>query len=164
MAIREVEPVAGDDLFVFELQPERGAIELGSSGLAAMGGVSEGQSLAVAYAFLTSLFEDAPYRLPFIVDSPAISLDVAVRREVGELVPELFDQMIMFVISSERPGFADAFYTRSGVRYVTLWRTSEEATEVSYDADVFRTFHDQDDRPDLPAEVEAPAEVSGGAR
>lgn len=141
-----------------------GAIELGSSGLAAKGGVSEGQSLAVAYAFLTSLFQDAPYRLPFIVDSPAISLDVAVRREVGELVPELFDQMIMFVISSERPGFADAFYPRDGVRYITLWRSSEEATEVSYDSDVFRTFHDQDDRSNMPGDVETAAEIAGGAR
>ncbi|HEX7894942.1 MAG TPA: hypothetical protein VF447_12175, partial [Terriglobales bacterium] len=89
-----------------------GALELGSGGLAAKAGVSEGQSLAVAYAFLTSLLTEAPYKLPFIVDSPAVSLDTAVRREVGELIPDLFDQMIMFVISSEREGFADAFYGR----------------------------------------------------
>lgn len=124
----------------------RGSLELESSGLAAKGGVSEGQSLSVAYAFLTSLFEDAPYDLPFIVDSPAISLDVAVRREVGQLVPELFEQMIMFVISSERPGFADSFYRREGVQYVTLWKTGEDTADVSYDVNVFRNFHGEDEQ------------------
>src|SRR5205814_739897 len=79
-----------------------GALELESDRLGSKQQVSEGQSLAIAYAFLTSLFEQAPYRLPFIVDSPAGSLDLRVRREVAELIPDLFDQMIMFVISSER--------------------------------------------------------------
>lgn len=120
----------------------RSSLELASDGLAAKGGVSEGQSLAVAYAFLTALFQDAPYRLPFVVDSPAISLDTRVRREVGELVPELFDQMIMFVISSERTGFADTFYGREGVRYLTLWKEDAETTAVSDSLEVFRTFHD----------------------
>ena len=118
-----------------------GALELGSTGLASKSNVSEGQSLAVAYAFLTSLLTEAPYKLPFIVDSPAVSLDTAVRREVGELIPELFDQMIMFVISSEREGFADAFYNRQGVRYITLWRADEERTEVQDGLPFFQSFH-----------------------
>jgi hypothetical protein len=42
-----------------------------------------------------------------VVDSPAVSLDAVNRREVGELIPGFFDQMIMFVISTERDGFAD---------------------------------------------------------
>lgn len=117
-----------------------GALELVSTGLATKGNVSEGQSLAVAYAFLTSLLTEAPYKLPFIVDSPAVSLDTAVRREVGEIIPDLFDQMIMFVISSEREGFADAFYGRQGVRYITLWRT-EDRTEARDGLDFFRAFH-----------------------
>lgn len=118
-----------------------GSLELGSSGLASKGGVSEGQSLAVAYAFLTSLLTEAPYKLPFIVDSPAVSLDTAVRREVGDLIPDLFDQMIMFVISSEREGFADAFYGRQGVRYITLWRADDEHTEVRDGLPFFQSFH-----------------------
>lgn len=120
----------------------RGALEIATDRLATKSDLSEGQSLAVAYAFLTSLFEDAPYRLPFVVDSPAVSLDIAVRREVGELIPDLFDQMIMFVISSERPGFADAFYDRPGVQYVTLWKETEDRTAVEFGLDRFRTFQD----------------------
>ncbi len=120
----------------------QGGLEMATDRLAAKSDLSEGQSLAVAYAFLTSLFEDAPYRLPFVVDSPAVSLDIAVRREVGELIPELFDQMIMFVISSERPGFADAFYERPGVQYVTIWKETDDRTAVEYGLDCFRTFQD----------------------
>ncbi|HVZ91644.1 MAG TPA: AAA family ATPase [Rhizomicrobium sp.] len=118
-----------------------GALELESTRLAAKAGVSEGQSLAVAYAFLTSLLTEAPYQLPFIVDSPAVSLDTKVRREVGELIPGLFGQMIMFVISSEREGFADAFYDRKGVRFFTLWRETDEVTNVRDGLDFFRSFH-----------------------
>jgi DNA sulfur modification protein DndD len=117
------------------------ALELSSEGVASKAGVSEGQSLSVAYAFLTSLLSDAPYRLPFIVDSPAVSLDTQVRREVGEVIPELFDQMIMFVISSERDGFADAFYPREDCRFITIWRDGEKGTQMREGIDEFRAFH-----------------------
>lgn len=120
------------------------ALELSSDGHSAKGGVSEGQSLSVAYAFLTSLLSEAPYKLPFIVDSPAVSLDVQVRREVGEVIPELFDQMIMFVISSERAGFADAFYGRQDVRFITIWREGTEGSRMEEGLEAFRTFHSVD--------------------
>ncbi|WP_414463546.1 AAA family ATPase [Hyphomicrobium sp. DY-1] len=118
-----------------------GALELESTRLASKADVSEGQSLSVAYAFLTSLLTEAPYQLPFIVDSPAVSLDTKVRREVGELIPNLFGQMIMFVISSEREGFADAFYARQSVRFLTLWRETDEVTQVRDGLAFFRAFH-----------------------
>ena len=122
-----------------------GGLELMSTGIGSKGGVSEGQSLAVAYAFLTSLLAEAPYRLPFIVDSPAVSLDTAVRREVGELIPNFFDQMIMFVISSEREGFADAFYERpSGVHYITVIPRSGGIADVVEGIKAFKSFHIQE--------------------
>lgn len=122
-----------------------GALELESNGLTSKTGVSEGQSLSVAYAFLTSLLSEAPYKLPFIVDSPAVSLDTEVRREVGELIPELFDQMIMFVISSEREGFADAFYPRKDVRYITLWKDGGNVAHVRDGQRFFRSFHSREE-------------------
>lgn len=121
-----------------------GSLELQSGRLASKGGVSEGQSLAVAYAFLTSLLADAPYKLPFIVDSPAVSLDTQVRREVGALIPGLFAQMIVFVISSEREGFAEAFYQRKAVKFFTLWRESPEKTKVETGLEFFQHFHSQE--------------------
>ncbi|RWO22200.1 hypothetical protein [Mesorhizobium sp.] len=122
-----------------------GGLELRSTGIGAKGGVSEGQSLAVAYAFLTSLLAEAPYRLPFIVDSPAVSLDTAVRREVGELIPDFFGQMIMFVISSEREGFADAFYDRpSDVQYITVSPRSGGNADVVQGVEAFKNFHSRE--------------------
>ncbi|MFB6306678.1 MAG: AAA family ATPase [Flavobacteriales bacterium] len=40
------------------------------------GGASVGQSLAIAYSFLGSMFEDSVHTVPFVVDSPANPLDV----------------------------------------------------------------------------------------
>lgn len=40
---------------------------------------------------------------------------------MGELIPDFFNQMIMFVISSEREGFGEAFYEREDdVCYLTV--------------------------------------------
>ena len=83
-------------------------------------GASEGQKLAVCYAFLTSLLEEAPARLPFIVDSPAVSLDLVIRQKVGALIPKMFGQLIIFVISSEREGFAGSFQNRPDTQYITI--------------------------------------------
>ena len=53
--------------------------------------------------------------------------------------------MIMFVISSEREGFADAFYRRKGVRYTTIWRDGQGATQVHDGLAYFRAFHQQEE-------------------
>ncbi|MDR2720508.1 MAG: hypothetical protein LBC03_06885 [Nitrososphaerota archaeon] len=73
--------------------------------------VSEGQKLSIAYAFLSTLFSEAPHSLPFIVDTPAAPLDLGVRREVSKILPELFEQLVVFITSGERNGFADRFYS-----------------------------------------------------
>lgn len=129
---------------VLEVTRIAGGLEIASPGLRAKADISEGQSLSVAYAFLTSLLSDAPYRLPFVVDSPAVSLDSVNRREVGELIPDFFDQMIMFVISTEREGFAESFYTRGDeVRYLTVSRTDGQI-RVDPGLEIFRSFQDRD--------------------
>jgi len=123
-----------------------GRLEMASDRVGSKESLSEGQNLAVAYAFLTSLLQDAPYKLPFVVDSPAVSLDVQVRREVGQLIPDFFDQMIMFVISSERQGFADAFYSRDDdeVAYLTIAPLGGGAVDVQRGKSAFRDFHGRD--------------------
>lgn len=121
------------------------SLMLSSDSLASKDSVSEGQGLAVAYAFLASLFEDAPYRLPFVVDSPAVSLDTAVRREVADLIPELFGQAIFFVISSEREGFAESFYGRPGAQFITVETNREGETTVDRGIEPFKAFHSDDE-------------------
>lgn len=102
---------------------------------------SEGQKLAVCYAFLTALLADAPFRLPFVVDSPAVSLDLTLRKTVGELIPPLFDQLIVFVISSEREGFADSFRARDDTTFCTISVERESGEiSVSHDKAAFFSF------------------------
>ena len=115
-----------------------GALALTSDRVAERKNVSEGQSLSVAYAFLTSLLSEAPFDLPFIVDSPAVSLDLNVRREVGRIIPGLFKQMIMFVISSEQAGFAEAFYDQEDALFVSLIKGSDEEIVCEYGLETFK--------------------------
>lgn len=88
---------------------------------------SVGETLTVAYAFLSSIFQRADYHeLPFILDSPVGSLDNDVRGEVGALLPSLSHQVIAFVISSEKVAFCHAIRSAvadDGVRHYTLFRT-----------------------------------------
>lgn len=95
---------------------------------------SEGQKLAVCYAFLTALLADAPFGLPFVVDSPAVSLDLTLRETVGELIPPLFDQLIVFVISSERAGFANSFKDRDDTAFCTI-AVERESGAITVDQD-----------------------------
>lgn len=120
-----------------------GSLELRTAGLGVKGGASEGQKLAIAYAFLTSLLAEAPYKLPFIVDSPAVSLDAANRREVGALIPDFFNQMVMFVISTEREGFAEAFYDRPSheVFFLTVTPRGGGTVDIAEGLSAFKSFH-----------------------
>ncbi|WEJ99485.1 MAG: AAA family ATPase [Candidatus Sphingomonas phytovorans] len=134
------------------------SLELSSRNLARKDNVSEGQSLSIAYAFLASLFETATHRLPFVIDSPAIPLDSEMRREVIKVVPELFEQTIMFVISTERKDFAERFYGRDGARFITLVRGPDGSVDPREGQTEFDEFQDEDD-----AIIETPATSEASA-
>lgn len=87
-------------------------------------GGSVGETLSVAYAFLATLFNQSEHQLPFVVDSPANSIDLEVRPKIGELIPKLTSQFIAFTISSERDGFVDALARANPteVQFLTLFR------------------------------------------
>jgi DNA sulfur modification protein DndD len=91
-------------------------------------GASVGQTLAVSYAFLATLFGRGDYQLPFVVDSPAGPLDLNVRPEVARLVPKLCKQFVAFTISSERDKFVEplAKAVSGNVQYMTLFRSAGE--------------------------------------
>ena len=120
-----------------------GALSLTSDRIAELKGISEGQSLSVAYAFLTSLLSEAPFELPFIVDSPAVSLDLEVRREVGRIIPDLFDQMIMFVLSSEQAGFSETFYERDNTCFVSLSKAAGGGILCEYGLEAFKQLAEE---------------------
>jgi hypothetical protein len=110
-------------------------------------GISQGQSLAVAYSFLSTLFEESPYKVPFVIDSPAGSLDIKVRREVSQLIPNLFQQMVIFIISSERRGFIDGIEKFNDIKFYTIYKKPNKPGEVNLktDKDFFLNFHSEED-------------------
>ena len=120
-----------------------GALTLTSDRVAERKGVSEGQSLSVAYAFLTSLLSKAPFELPFIVDSPAVSLDLDVRREVGRIIPDFFDQMVMFVLTSEQAGFSETFYERRNTCFVSLSKAPGGGILREYGLEAFKRLAEE---------------------
>ncbi len=95
-------------------------------------GASVGQTLSVSYAFLVTLFNRSDRQLPFIVDSPAGSLDLNVRSQVARLIPCLGNQFIAFTISSERPGFVDVLHQAANqqVQYLTIFRKTEKMNAI----------------------------------
>jgi DNA sulfur modification protein DndD len=111
-------------------------------------GVSEGQKLSIAYSFLSSMFEGSMNDLPFLVDSPAGSLDLEVRREVSQLIPPLFNQFIVFITSGEKDGFADTFYNQNNVQFLTLWKEHKSSKIVKSEntKEFFQKFQSEDDK------------------
>ncbi len=86
---------------------------------------SVGETLSIGYAFLATLFNRTEHQLPFIVDSPANPIDLEVRANVAQLVPNLSHQFIAFTISSEREGFLPSLETASAdgdIQYITMFR------------------------------------------
>lgn len=94
-------------------------------------GGSVGETLSVAYAFLATLFHRSDHQLPFVVDSPAGPIDLAVRPKIGELIPNLTGQFIAFTISSERARFIAPLKRASNteIQFVTLFRKGSEELE-----------------------------------
>jgi DNA sulfur modification protein DndD len=94
-------------------------------------GGSAGETLEVAYAFLSTLFNRANYELPFVVDSPAGPLDHPKRAAAARLIPRISGQFIAFVISTERDGFIDNLKLpcAEDIQYLTLFRKGDRQLE-----------------------------------
>lgn len=106
-------------------------------------GASEGQTLAVAYAYIGTLFEHSRFEFPFIVDSPAAPMDLSVRREVAKILPQLFNQIIIFVTSSEKSHFAEMFFKRDDVYYLTLKGKKDQPLESCEGREVFKQYQEE---------------------
>ena len=94
-------------------------------------GGSVGETLSIAYAFLATLFHRSDHELPFVVDSPAGPIDLAVRPKIGKLIPNLTGQFIAFTISSERTRFITPLKlaSNSEIQFITLFRKGPEGLE-----------------------------------
>jgi DNA sulfur modification protein DndD len=83
--------------------------------------VSVGQTLSTAYIFLTSLLERGNNSFPLVMDSPAGPIDNDVRAEIANIIPDLTDQFISFVISPEREAFTEVLDDKmnGNIQYIT---------------------------------------------
>jgi hypothetical protein len=111
-------------------------------------GSSEGQSLAVAYAYLSTLFEGSAVDMPFVIDSPAVSLDHKVRSEVAPIISQLFDQVIAFVISTEKEGFVENLepVSENDITYYTVYKTDKPGELRTHtDKDFFMRFTSEEE-------------------
>lgn len=107
--------------------------------------VSEGQTLAIAYSYIGSLFDESSFRFPFVIDSPAVSLDLSVRKEVSEILPVLFEQLVIFVISSEVSNFANSFYDLQDVAFYTIEAKDNSDNAIcTIGKDYFDTFQKEE--------------------
>jgi len=114
--------------------------------------VSEGQRLSVAYAYLSTLFEDSAVNVPFIIDSPAVSIDYEKRAEVAPIISNLFDQLVIFVISSEREHFVSELDS-GDIEYCTVHKTEIPGeVEKSLDKDYFMNFQSETEEQDTEIE------------
>lgn len=108
-------------------------------------GASEGQTLAIAYAYICSLFEHSTYDFPFVIDSPAASMDLDVRREVAQAIPRLFKQLIIFVTSGEVAGFAEKMYQLQNVHYITIEGEHDGQTaKLTIGQEYFSTYQSEE--------------------
>lgn len=100
-------------------------------------GGSAGETLAVAYAFLSTLFNRVDHKLPFIVDSPANPIDLRVRTKIAELIPQLTSQLVAFTISTERQNFVGPLEAAAGesVQFLTLFRRGPADLEREAEAE-----------------------------
>ncbi|WP_128904666.1 AAA family ATPase [Halorubrum amylolyticum] len=108
--------------------------------------ISEGQSLSIAYAYLSTLFEDSALDVPFVIDSPAVSIDYEKRAEVAPIISDLFDQLIIFVISPERESFVNELQSND-IQYTTIHKTDTPGKiEKHLDKDFFMDFQSEEER------------------
>ncbi|QCC51441.1 AAA family ATPase [Halapricum salinum] len=108
-------------------------------------GTSEGQSLSIAYAYLSTLFEDSKLDVPFVIDSPAVSIDYDKREEVAHIISNLFDQLVIFVISPERERFVSELDS-DDIQYLTVHKTDTPGEVVKHTSeDTFMEFQSEEE-------------------
>ena len=71
-------------------------------------------------------------------------MDRDIRRTAAEVLPELFDQLIILVTSGELDKFADRFYNRNDVKYVTIENDEVHGTICNYDKDFFASYQEDE--------------------
>ena len=94
--------------------------------------LSDGEKLCLGLCFISALHTISGFDLPIIMDTPLGNLDVDMRHNIAEFLPNFIGnrQTILLVTGTEyTEDFRDTIHRAVGKEYVIDWDTSEEGKE-----------------------------------
>jgi DNA sulfur modification protein DndD len=135
-------------------------------------GASQGQRLAIAYSFVTSLLERSNHKFPLLVDHPFQGLQEESINDLSKLLPKVCHQFIGFLVNVEKIGSlysikgnktVDSGFrlTKEKIFYATAFRKSDQTKKLEppaklstetkngiacYDQSFFDNFNLQDEK------------------
>jgi energy-coupling factor transporter ATP-binding protein EcfA2 len=101
------------------------------------GGGSGGQEVTAVTCFALSVLERSGIAFPMVIDHPVTPLQNAARPAISEMLKDLCEQSICFIIDSEKPGFVTKIsepnnfhdYLNDNVGIYTIYRTDDDVQQ-----------------------------------
>ena len=96
------------------------------------GDLSDGEKLCLGLCFMSALHNVSGFDLPVVMDTPLGNLDVDMRHNIAEFLPQFVDgkQIVLLVTSTEyTEDFRDTLFDNVGAEYTINWTSSEDGKE-----------------------------------
>ena len=96
------------------------------------GDLSDGEKLCLGLCFMSALHNISGFELPIIMDTPLGNLDVDMRHNIAEFLPQFVGdkQTVLLVTGTEyTDDFRDTIHNSVGKEYVIEWNNSDEGKE-----------------------------------
>ena len=96
------------------------------------GDLSDGEKLCLGLCFMSALHTISGFDLPIIMDTPLGNLDVDMRHNIAEFLPNFVGdkQTVLLVTGTEyTDDFRDTLHRAVGKEYVIDWETTEDGKE-----------------------------------
>lgn len=94
--------------------------------------LSEGEKLCLGFCFTSALRNFSGFKIPIIIDSPLADLDVDMRKNVAQFLPEFVEdtQVILLVTGSEyTDDFKNSISDYVNEEYLIEWNNSKDGKE-----------------------------------
>ena len=96
------------------------------------GDLSDGEKLCLGLCFMSALHNISGFELPIIMDTPLGNLDVDMRHNIAEFLPQFVGdkQTVLLVTGTEyTDDFRDTIHGAVGKEYMIEWNNSDEGKE-----------------------------------
>ena len=96
------------------------------------GDLSDGEKLCLGLCFMSALHNISGFELPIIMDTPLGNLDVDMRHNIAEFLPQFVGdkQTVLLVTGTEyTDDFRDTIHSSVGKEYMIEWNNSDEGKE-----------------------------------